>query len=399
MELRIKTPNGTTAINLGQSPVTANGQQPTSPPGVSAMQILAGWGHGSTSGLGGADWTSGCGVYRGEAYRMGPSYNQEMKEREACEAAGIGRLCSPNMPFGVWQFPMDVAIPAGERRDISWTLPIAGRMFAYEVCITPQDSEATKPIVESMYLDNLLSATGATYRMVWPADAPAATLTAISAVSNMAVAGADLVLNVAINGTAVTGGAVTVPVGAAGSSGSSTPTGDNTIAPGQTLLITVAGGNTTASSNGSINLAFLPLASSVGDCCSGGGCEECGGYCSLVKVGDWKSRQITNAYPGPGTNTGIRNPTTGVLTPYDPSRVLVSSCRFSSRRLLNGQNFLPPWVPNVELENGNDELQWSLYNNGSVDVIAETIIHIKYGKFDLAKAAQSYCEAKQACEC
>lgn len=399
MQIRIKGANGVTAIDVGQSPVTGDGQQPTGAPGVSAMQILAGWGHGATAGLGGADWTSGCGVFRGEAYRMGPSFNQQAKEANACAAAGVSRICSPFAPFGVWLFPQRFLLEPEATGRMNLTLPVAGRLFAYEMCVTRvENPDTSDPIVESMFLASITSAGGPTFRMVWPADAPAAVLTAANVVSNAAVAGADLTVTLSINGVAVTGGVVTVAVGAAGATGTATPTAQNTIAPGQTLLATIGGGNTTAGATGSLNLTFIPLESTgCSESCQG--CGDCGGDCELVRVGDWKSRQITTTYPGLGRDTGF-TPSGGTFTPYDPNRETVTACYFSKRRLLDGQNFLPPWVPNVELENGNDELSWALSNSSTThSVVLQTIMHIKYGKFDLAKAAELFCAEQAACEC
>lgn len=284
MQLKFTTPNGITTVKLGQSPVPAGGQQPTGMPGDSALQIIAGWGHGATSGLGGADWVAGCGVFRGEAYRQGPSFNQLANDVDACAAAGISRICSPASPFGVWLFPWTVNVAPATQVRMNLTMPVAARLFAYEVCVAYVTPEGPEP----------------------------------------------------------------------------PPIPDD------------------------------------------GGCCDCSGPCSHVTIGGWNSRQITTTYPGLGRDTGSQVLPAGAVVPYNPNAEAVSACLYTPKRLLDGQNFLPPWVPNVDLKNGNDELSWLIGNTqpaGGLTMRVSQILHIKYGDFDLKAAVEEYCESQQACAC
>lgn len=275
MKLKFTSDKGSSVVSIGmeKSPATANGASPTGAPGVAALEILSGLGHGATAGLGGADWQVGCGTFRGENYILGPSYNQEKSDEAGCAAAGIGRLCSPSNPKGVWLFPVQLRLLPSTAGRWSMTLPVAGRLFALELCASVVQPEPPLPPLE-------------------------------------------------------------VP-------------------------------------------------------CS---CDECGGLCSALTVTEFRSRQIETTYPGLGRDTGF-TPTGGPILPYSANTQPVPSCYYSRRRLLDGQNFLPPWVPNVELENGNDELSWLLSNTDPlITMQIDMVLHVRYGKFDLAKAIEEFCE-------
>jgi hypothetical protein len=282
MKLKFQGPNGQTDIDLSlaQSPQGAGGALTTAGPGTAALQIISGWGHGSTAGLGGADWTAGCGVFRGEVYRMGPSFGQEANDTKACDEAGISRLCSPSNPRGVWQFPWRTTLAPGEVAEFILTLPVAGRLFAYEIDATriPLEEEDPCPC----------------------------------------------------------------------------PTG-------------------------------------------------CGSDNGMLLVAGWASQQIQQAYPGLGRDTQVRVGAPSdppVVTRYEVDQQAASACKYTGERLLNGQNFLPPWVPNVDLKNGNDELRWQVANaNPTYTVRVDTTLHIMYGSFDLAQAIKDYCEGKSSCAC
>jgi hypothetical protein len=266
MKLQIKTANGQTVVaNIGQGPMMSSSQQPTGMPGVAALQILSGWGHGATAGLGGADWSSGCGVFRGEAYQMGPSFNQEADDKAACAAAGVSRVCSPSQPMGVWQLPQTIRLPVGGITRVSLTQPIGARLFAYEVCVRR-----------------------------------------------------------------------------------------------------------------------VPLATDLESCC---GCAN-----DVLAIYGWKSRQINTTYPGLGRESGqqaIVPP--GPFVPGDTNLEKPLATLFTAERLLNGQNFLPPWVSNVDLKNGNDELSWLLENlDPTHELIVEAVQHVRYGNFDLVAGAEAF---------
>lgn len=269
MKLTLKTPSGNATVDLAMSAPDAGGQVPNAQ-GQSVMQLIAGWGHGSTAGLGGVDWTAGCGTFRGESYQMGPSFNQEAKQGKACAEAGVGRICSPNTPKGAWQFPVRFKVPSAGFVTYRLSMPVAARLYALEVCST---------IVQ----------------LAVPVEVPC-------------------------------------------------------------------------------------------------GCEDCGGVCQFLRLRNFKSRQVTTTYPGVGRDSGVLS-SAGVLTPYEPNTTPAPSCLYSPKRLLNGQNFLPPWVPNVELENGNDELQWELVNDHPTNELdVEMVLHIQYGEFDLAAAIADNCK-------
>lgn len=281
MKLKITTPSGQATIGVQTSPPNGGGAMPN---GNSVLQILEGWPHGSTAGLGGADWSAGCGVFRGESYRMGPSFGQESGNGDACQAAGIGRLCSPTAPSGVWQLPWNVRIPAaavpgtGVGR-FSLTSPIPARLFALELCITkgPLIPEAIDP------------------------------------------------------------------------------------------------------------------------CPCDDGCCGCG-TCQGVLVRNFKSRLIRQTYPGLGRETAVRIDSAAPI-PYDDTEQESNACLFSAQRLLDGQNHLPPWVSNVELMNGNDELEWEIANQSAIFAIeVSMVLHLRYGRFDLQQAVADFCEAKK-CGC
>lgn len=281
--LVVRGPNGITKIGIQKSPPGGMGALPSGN-GQAVIEILSGMGHGPTSGLGGADWVVGCGVFRGEVYRMGPSFNQEANDQAACEAAGISRLCSPSSPKGAWQFPWSVALTASggatPSLDFSLSLPVAGRLYALEICVERVPLVSEDP---------------------------------------------------------------------------------------------------------------CPCEAGCGGCC--------GGRCDLVDVTNWRSRQITTTYPGLGRDTGTRT-AGGVFAAYNPNAERQSACLYGPSRLLNGQNFLPPWVPNVDLLNGNDELQWTISNNSAAyAVVVRQVLHIQYGSFDLTAAINNFCETKQSCGC
>ena len=271
MKLKFQTPQGPQILSLGLAagPTAMAGQTPTGVPGVAAMQILSGWGHGATAGLGGADWTAGCGTYRGEAYRMGPSFGQDSTDGKSCMEAGIGRLCSPSSPRGVWLLPWRLDLAPGQSSVQTLSLPVPGRLFALDMLVRRR------------------------------------------------------------------------------------PEG--------------------------------------GDPCP---CDLDGA--DDVYAGQWASRQITVPYPGLGSDT--KNVIGAVSTNYNPNTEMVSARYYTAQRLLDGQNFLPPWVPNVDLANGNDQISWSVENGGLAPVTVQMTVHLMYGSFNLAAAVADYCE-QRACEC
>lgn len=279
MKVKIQTPQGSGIIAVQTSPAAAAGAMPTAAPGANLAKIIVGWPHGSTAGLGGADWVAGCGVFRGESYRMGPHFKQA---KQACAEAGVGNLCSPQNPFGVWQIPWEFTLPplgpdpAATLARLSLTLPIAGRLFAYEICASYVPDE------------------------------------------------------------------------------------------------------------------IAPLPPSTG-CC------DCTGPCADLIVRNWKSRQIKQTYPGLGRDTNIQIGTAAPVE-YRDEDEFTTACKYTPDRLLAGQNFLPPWVPNVDLQNGNDELTWEILNvNPTLSIRVQTILHIAYGEFDMAKAIEEYCESQASC--
>lgn len=116
---------------------------------------------------------------------------------------------------------------------------------------------ASDEILLTLFLANTLSSDTAKYSVRWVG--PSAELIEASVVANDAVATDDLKVALAIGANPVGNGEITVPVGAAGSSGTATPSSDNVITKNQILSATVGGGNTTASSTGCLLLRFRRL--------------------------------------------------------------------------------------------------------------------------------------------
>lgn len=250
--------------------------QPSGIPANTTLATLEGWPHGPTSGLGGADWVAGCGTFRGEAYRMGPSFDQE-----GCVGA-VEVPCNPSKPRGVWQIPWEpIPMPSGAEAFVSLTLPVSGRLFALEVCVTRVPLEVEDPC---------------------PCD--------------------------------------------------------------------------------------------TGGC---GGC--CDGACELAGVSEWRSRQIQQSYPGMGRETGTQA-VGGGFAPFDPNALVVPACFYTAKRLLDGQNFLPPWVPGVDLRNGNDDLSWKITNlSPTYDIVVHQVLHIAYGGYDASTPGGGTCNALAQCGC
>lgn len=108
-----------------------------------------------------------------------------------------------------------------------------------------------------------------------------------------------------------------------------------------------------------------------------------------VTVRSWRSKQIKQTYPGGGDGTNW-----AVDGTFD--NVLVQAGEYSRFRLLDGQNVLPPWVPNVDLNNGTDLIQCTLHNDAAaIDATVRGFLWVAYGKFDLAAAAQIQKQMRQ----
>lgn len=117
-----------------------------------------------------------------------------------------------------------------------------------------EDEYVTVPLL------NTVSSGAAEYYLEWRG--AAVEIVEAIGINNLAVAGTDLTVTLSIDGTPVTSGVVTVPVGAAGTSGAASPSGDNVLINGSKLLATIGGGNTTASSTGLLLLRLRPLSAS-----------------------------------------------------------------------------------------------------------------------------------------
>lgn len=86
-------------------------------------------GHGPTGHLGGADWATRCGLFRGPSMPFLPPSLK--KAGKACGEGGLA-VCSPDTPIGVWQLPFFLSLAVGDTTEIL-TLPTEGRLIAWEV--------------------------------------------------------------------------------------------------------------------------------------------------------------------------------------------------------------------------------------------------------------------------
>jgi hypothetical protein len=167
--------------------------------------------------------------------------------------ANRGQLCYWQDDQTVTMTPTGVA-PAGTVEGVD----SQGVYVLTALGLNGSEGAASAETVLNLYLADLVGADAKSYYIVAPF---AATITKLETILNAALTTGNAVATASINGTPITGGAVTMvqSASAAGQENTASPSAANVVAAGDKISVTISGTQASTSASANLSIYLAPL--------------------------------------------------------------------------------------------------------------------------------------------
>lgn len=175
----------------------------------------------------------------------------------SCDPSSVGN-CGPLALVGPGDVLGVIGNAAGVQELVIEIIAVDDAHLVDTIGRSIDDSPSATPWEFPIFIPNILTAGGDVGAVVW--NGPTMEVTDLRLVASNTIAGADLIVVPSINAVAMTGGTLTLGVGAApGVDAAATPSAANVVTTGDYIAMTVAGGGNTAAGHGSVMLRGQPL--------------------------------------------------------------------------------------------------------------------------------------------